>query len=249
MRVRKHLATMALLLPAPTLAADWQPLVTADTFAQWTIEGQSQAIFQLEGDTLTGKPNPEDHAHNSFLCSPGQYQDFELKFAFRISHPELNSGVQFRSEAQPEGVAGPQFELDVAQSSDYGMLRRIGEPIYNFFTGRIAFDYSSAGIYGELLDTGWIYPGIAGGDPQAFAEQGARLTNVQGWNEVRLRAIGSRIETWMAQELRAEFDYAPADKPGVICLQVHGGGYDKPQALSVEWRNLMIRPLSAESSP
>ena len=219
-------------------------MITAETFEQWTVEGASKAHFEFDAKTwtVTGRPvgkNPK----NSFLCSPRQYKDFELKFRFKIRRPTMNSGVQFRSEAHADGVRGPQFEMDVASSEDYRWWRRLFEPVYNFVTGRTAFDYSSAGIYGEDMGIGWIYPGVAGGDNEAFEEQGGRLTNKRDWNPAKLRAKGARIETWLAGLPRANFKYPPIDKPGVICLQVHGGNYRHPEKHFVQWRNLMIREI------
>lgn len=236
---------LALSAALPTHAAGkWQQLITQDSFEQWTIEGASKADFEFDAKTgtVTGRPvgnNPK----NSFLCSPQQYKDFELKFRFKIRRPQMNSGVQFRSEAHPEGVRGPQFEMDVASMSDHNWLRRLIEPAYNFVTGRVAFDYSSAAVYGEDMGIGWIYPGVAGGDPQAMAEQGARLTNKRDWNPAKLRAKGPHIETWLAGMQRADFKYPPIDKSGVICLQVHGGKYSTPEKHFVQWRNLVIREL------
>lgn len=220
----------------------WQSLLDEDNFGQWSVEGASRANFRIEGNVVTGQPS-QDHRHNSFLCSPRPYRDFELTFSFRISHPQLNSGVQFRSRPHPEGVRGPQFEMDLASKNDYGWLRRAGKSIYNFFRGRSTYDYSTAGIYGEGMNTGWIYPGLAGGDPVAFESQGTRITNVAGWNEVHLRAKGDHIQSWQAGEQRTNFHYEPIDQAGLICLQVHGGDYPEPSDYSIQWKNLMIREL------
>ncbi|MDX1734888.1 MAG: DUF1080 domain-containing protein [Halioglobus sp.] len=239
----RYLLLALLVAAGGTLADDgWRPLVDDSNFLDWTVEGASKAAFSIQDNVVIGHPvgfNPK----NSFLCSPRQYKDFELAFSFRISDPIMNSGVQFRSIPHAEGVRGPQFEMDVAEMADKGWLRRILEPVYNFFTGRIAFDWSTAGIYGEGMDTGWIYPGVAGGDVAAFEAQGGRLTQQSGWNEVRLRAEGPRIQTWLAGEARADFTYEPVDKPGRICLQVHGGNYRAPEKLFIEWRDLRIREL------
>jgi hypothetical protein len=151
--------------------------------------------------------------------------------------------MQFRSEAHPESVRGPQFEMNVSSRDDFNWLRRIIEPVYNFVTGRVAFDYSSAAVYGEDMDIGWIYPGIADGDVLTLAQQGSRLTKKRDWNPAKLRAMGPRIETWLAGIQRADFKYPPINKPGVICLQVHGGNYASPEKHFVQWRNLMIREL------
>jgi len=243
--VNKQLSILLLSVSAntPLMAQDaLKALIDEQNFARWTVEGASKAAFTLEGNVVRGKPVGHK-PKNSFLCSPDEYKDFELSFSFRISDPILNSGVQFRSAAHAEGVRGPQFEMDVAQSGDFSLIRRIGEPIYNFLTGRVAFDWSTAGVYGEDMGTGWLDPGLVGGEPDAFEAQGATLTNPEGWNEVRLLAVGPSIKTWQAGEARADFEYAETDKPGKICLQVHGGSYEDPDSLFIEWRDLRIRTV------
>ena len=238
--LRTSLLLPVISLLSPTAGADnWRPLIPENSFSQWTVEGLSKADFDLQGNVLVGQPLG-GRPKNSFLCSPRKYHNFELKFAFRISHPEFNSGVQFRSEVTPEGVAGPQLEMDVADPDALPLARRIGEPIYNFFTGRVSVDWASAGIYGERLN-GWIFPGEAGGDGDAFEEQGKRMTKVDTWNEIKLKADGDRIQTWLNGELRVDFGYEPINKAGLICLQVHGGSYDDPSKYKIEWKNLLIR--------
>ena len=98
-------------------------------------------------------------------------------------------------------------------------------------------------MYGESLPTGWLYPGVAGGDREAFAAQGARLTRPADWNTLRLLAQGDRVQTWLNGELRADYRHPATNRPGRICLQVHGGQYDDPAAYEVRWRDLQIRVL------
>ncbi len=83
---------------------------------------------------------------------------------------------------------------------------------------------------------------MRGGDGAAFTEQGRKLSRLDGWNTLRVEAVGDTIKTWLNDEPRADFrdDLTPR---GFIALQVHGVG-DKTDKLQVRWRNIHLRELS-----
>ena len=242
----RYVLAMIVWCAVPVLASaedDWVALLDGDSISEWTVEGESKASFTYEGGIVTGQPvghNPK----NSFLCSPRLYGDFELAFSFRITPPSLNSGVQFRSRVRDDGiVAGPQLEMETENPANIPFMKRWVYPVLVRLTSnpwRPRY-WATAGVYGEGLDMGWIYPGVAGGDANTFAEDGERLTKPDGWNEVRLQAEGPHVRTWLAGEPRADFSYAPIDEPGLICLQVHGGAYEDPTQFKIEWKDLRIR--------
>jgi hypothetical protein len=247
---------LLLILAGPAAAAqaaeEWRPLIEADSIGEWSVEGEtvageSRADFRFEDGVVIGQPvghNPR----NSFLCSPAEHGDFELTFSFRIEPTTLNSGLQFRSHVGEDGiVAGPQLEMEVMAPGEEQFVKRWIYPVLVRFSGhpwRPRF-WATGGVYGESLESGWIYPGVAGGDNDAFREQGERLTNPGGWNELRLEAIGPRVRTWLAGELRADYVDETNQQPGLICLQVHGGEYRDPSLYRVEWKDLRIRRASA----
>lgn len=223
--------------------AEWRPLLTDETISSWTVEGESKADFKIADGVVTGQP-VGNAPKNSFLCSPKEFQNFELEFSFRIAPTSLNSGVQFRSRVRQDGiVAGPQLEMEVEDPSDIGFMKRRVYPLLVRLTSnpwRPRY-WASGGVYGEGLEMGWIYPGVAGGDGDAFGEQGGQITRPDGWNELRLQADGPRVKTWLNGEPRADFSYAEIDHPGLICLQVHGGEYEDPSKYKIEWKDLRIR--------
>ena len=228
---------------APALAAEsGGPLLTAETLGEWSVEGESQASFRMEDGVVIGQPIGHD-PKNAFLCSPREYADFDLRFSFRITPRSLNSGVQVRSHVRDDGiVAGPQLEMNLAAPGDLPFAMRWVFPLLVRLTDnpwRPRY-WSTGGVYGESLPTGWIYPGVAGGDADAFAEQGERLTKQEDWNALRLEAIGSRMRSWLNGELRSDFRFDELPESGRICLQVHGGEYEDPWAYRIEWRDLRL---------
>jgi hypothetical protein len=158
----------------------------------------------IVGTTVLGSPN-------SFLCSKEKYGDFILEFDTWFD-PQMNSGVQFRSESlsdyQNGRVHGYQVELDPSERA------------------------WSGGIYDEAR-RGWLY--TLDNNPE-----GQKALKVGDWNHYRLEAIGNSIRTWINGVPCADLvdDLTPV---GFIALQVHGIGNDTARVgLQVKWKNIII---------
>jgi hypothetical protein len=65
----------------------------------------------IVGTTVKGHPN-------AFLCSARDYGDFILELEYKVD-PQMNSGIQIRSESKPDynrGVVhGYQVEIDPSE--------------------------------------------------------------------------------------------------------------------------------------
>lgn len=223
------LLSLVAISPTPSAFADEESEATDDGFVSlfngqnldgWEQKGGT-AKYEARDGVIVGTSVP--HTPNSFLCTKQRYADFILEFEFKL-HPELNSGVQIRSNSIPEHdngrVHGYQCELE------------------NFDRKR----FWTAGIYDEAR-RGWLYP--AKHDEHlkaAFARQGVRITNRTGWNHVRIVAQGDRILTFLNGEHRADLrdDMTPE---GFIALQVHGVG-GRVDPMEVCWRNLRLKRLT-----
>lgn len=213
------------LLASPS-AAEWAMLFNGDNLDGWTQKG-GDASYTVEDGVIVGTSVP--NTPNSFLCTTEDYGDFILEFEF-MGHPDLNSGVQVRSQSLPEykdgRVHGYQVELE-QESRDR---------------------YWSGGIYDEGR-RGWIYPMKSEEETpeqKAFSEQGKKVWKAGEWNHVKVEAKGDVIKTWVNGELRANLADGMTPK-GFIALQVHGVG-DKTEPMSVKWRNIRIMPLDEEKS-
>jgi hypothetical protein len=196
----------ALALPAAAEAAGrFKPLFDGKSIEGWIQRG-GKAVYTVEDGCIVG--TSVTGTGNSFLCPPDEYANFVFEYEFKVD-PELNSGVQFRSKSIPEfkkgQVHGYQCEID----NDPKKAR-----------------FWSAGMY-EEGDRGWLFPKKDDKESgKAFTEQGAKVTRVNDWNQVRIEARGSEIKTFLNGEPRATLTDDRTAK-GFIGLQVHGIGNNK----------------------
>ncbi|MHC4376214.1 MAG: family 16 glycoside hydrolase [Planctomycetota bacterium] len=202
--------------PEPIDPGPWRDLLS-DPQAWQPRGGQAEFSFgegSLRGTALSNSPN-------TYLTSQERFADFELLFEVKV-HPELNSGVQIRSDVQG------------------GFDNRAGQ-LAGF---QVEIDPSARAWSGGLYETGgraWVHP--------LHAAPYARRAWRQGeWNRYRVVADGPWIRTWINGVPAAEI-YDEARMEGHLGLQVHSvpdRGEDGAQAdepLTVEWRRLRIREL------
>jgi len=209
----------------PLHAADdgFVPLFDGKTLDGWE-QHSGKAEYRVEDGAVVGKTVAG--TGNSFLCTKKKYGDFIFEFEFKV-HPEMNSGVQFRSEYYTQettveiGGKPKKFEADRV----FGYQFEI-DPSPRAYTG---------GVYDEAR-RGWLF--------DLKNNEAARLAFKQNeWNKARILCRGESIQTWINDVLAADFTDAMT-KEGVIALQVHGIGKNVEKVGSeVRWRNLRIKEL------
>lgn len=195
----------------PVEDAEWEPLFNGRDLSGWTRRN-GQATYSVRDGAIVGRTVLD--SPNSFLCSNEHFSDFILELEFKVD-PELNSGIQIRSnslaEYQSGRVHGYQVEIDPSERA---------------FSG---------GVYDEAR-RGWLKDL---GDNEA-ARKAFRQND---WNKFRIEAIGPKFRTWLNGVAAVDFEDAMTPS-GFIGLQVHGVGNDKKKdGIEVTWRNIRIRRL------
>ena len=214
---------VAVMVVASTVAVaeeGWMPLFNGENLDNWETKG-GVATFEIDGDEIVGRSVP--NTPNTFLCTKEHYGDFVLEFEF-LAHPDLNSGVQIRSNSIEDfkdgRVHGYQVELE-EESRDRDW---------------------SGGIYDEGR-RGWIYPPKGAADLEAeFTQVGKAVWKAGEWNHIRVEAKGDHIQTWLNGTKRSNLK-DDMDASGFIGLQVHGVG-NREAPMEVRWRNIRIKPLA-----
>ncbi|MEZ4933687.1 MAG: DUF1080 domain-containing protein [Saprospiraceae bacterium] len=174
-----------------------------------------EADFKIKGKKLIGISKL--NTPNSFLATKKNYSDFILEFEVKID-TGLNSGVQIRSESNPEymdgRVHGYQVEIETSPRKWAG------------------------GIYEEAR-RGWLYPLTDNPKGQEAWINGK-------WNRYRIEAIGHEIKTWVNGIPCANLlDDMTAE--GFIAFQVHSIGKKEQEGKKVIWRNIKIKTEGLEN--
>ena len=200
-------AVLLILISGCKGDTEWQNLIGKDLGNWEQLNGT--APFELKNGEITGTTVPD--SPNSFLCTREKYGDFILEFDTWFD-PQMNSGVQIRSESRADyqngRVHGYQVEMDPSARA------------------------WSGGIYDEAR-RGWLY--TLENNPA-----GQKALKVGEWNHYRVEAIGNSIRTWVNGIPCADLidDMTPS---GFIALQVHGIGNDSTRTgLQVKWKNIRI---------
>lgn len=91
--------------------ARFVPLFDGKTLTGW--EGDPQWFAVRDGAIIAGSL---DRAipHNEFLCTAGEYGDFELRLQVRLTAAQGNGGIQFRSKRVPNSSEVSGYQADAA---------------------------------------------------------------------------------------------------------------------------------------
>jgi hypothetical protein len=155
---------------------------------------------------------------NSFLCTTEQFGDFIFECETKVDWT-VNSGVQFRSEFAPNKKEGRVFGYQMEiDATDRA------------WTG---------GIYDESR-RGWLHTLEA-------QEYSRKAFHKDGWNKLRIEAIGTSIRTWVNGVPCADILEGQTPR-GFIGLQVHSVENDSTRVgKTVRWRNLRVMTEGLEN--
>ncbi|MGW8255889.1 MAG: 3-keto-disaccharide hydrolase [Thermoguttaceae bacterium] len=209
-------------------------LFDGKTLDGWVQRGGAVKFF-VEDGVIVGQSVPK--VESGFLCTKKNYGDFILELDYK-DDPDLNSGVQFRSECldKPITLKSGGKEIKIAAGRVHGYQCEIDMQDKRQ-------RWWSAGVYDEAR-RGWLYPGVLGGDGKKFTAQGEKISKPNEWNHLRIEAVGDSIKTWLNGVARAGFKDSMTAR-GFIALQVHNVGNVK-DPLRVRFRNIRIKEICAK---
>ena len=199
--------TLVALLATVAQGQDWQVLVEGDDLTRWNRLGGEATYTASNGEVIgtTVLRTP-----NTFLATKKAYGDFALSVEVLVD-PEINSGIQIRSESKPDymngRVHGYQVEVDPSPRA------------------------WSGGVYDEAR-RGWLYP-------LSLNEACRRAFKVEEWNHYYIEAIGPSIRTWV-NDVPCAALYDDLTPTGFIALQVHSVSGENMAGREVRWRNIRL---------
>ncbi|MEI6106286.1 MAG: DUF1080 domain-containing protein [Opitutae bacterium] len=228
---------LPLLCPAQTPV----PLFNGRDLSGWVQRG-GLATYTIEGNEIVGRSTLD--TPNTFLCTAQTYGDFILEYDFKVD-PQLNSGVQIRSECfdHPTELVWAGKKIAIPAGRVHGYQIEIDPDVAR----RRMW---SGGIYDEAR-RGWLFPagGEQSAEAKAFSALGQRIFRAGDWNHIRVEARGDSLKTWLNGTACADIKDGLTPR-GFIALQVHGIGQDKTKAgTEVRWRNLLLTELPSPGAP
>lgn len=228
---------LLLLSAMPASGGDWQSLFDGRTLKGWQIaarpEDRAKTFWQVRDGAITcDSLGRKDHNY-VWLISDAEFSDFELTVEIRgFRQSPGNSGIQFRSRYDEAlgWLHGPQVDV---------------HPPAAFRTGL---------IYDETRETRrWIHPSLP--DWKIEPAQGPKRwiwrysDEGEGWNELRIVAVGTKVQTMLNGIVMTDFDGAGilddeahrkhnVGLRGHLALQLH----DKDELL-IQYRDFRVRRL------
>ena len=211
--MKKYFVTIFIFCVSATLFAQqkWTKLFDGKTLNGWK-KVAGNADYQIEDGAIVGLTVP--NTPNTFLITDKEYGDFTLELEVKIEDSTSNSGIQFRSQYDPNGnngkgkVFGYQYELDPSS-------RRW-----------------TAGVYDEGRRD-WLYPLSLNAAAQDMLE-------LHIYNKVKIVCAGNEIRTWINGK-PAAYVVDDVDKKGIIALQVHAIGKPEMAGKKIYWKNIRIQ--------
>ncbi len=202
-------ALLFVIVSCKTNEDKWENLIGKDLGNWQQINGP--AHYELKDGVIIGTAVMSSPSDDSFLCTKASYGDFILEFDTWID-PQMNSGVQIRSESRPDYLSGQVFGYQIEL-----------DPSPRAWTG---------GIYDESRRL-WLYTLDINPPAKKAFKNGE-------WNHFRIEAIGNSIRTWVNGIPCADLidDMTPV---GFIGLQVHGIDNDSSKdGIQAKWKNIRI---------
>jgi len=206
----------------------WIRLFDGETLHGWSVHS-GMAKYRVEDGAIVGQAVPG--SPNSFLCTEREFGDFTLEFEVFLEDPELNSGVQFRSQIA-------QHELVFWFRNQEGEYRPTTIPPDRVYGYQVEIASEEGGASGGVYDE--ARRAMMPWWPEKGSKESKAFKNNQ-WNKYRIECRGDSIKTFINGVVITDFRDALSLK-GIIGLQVHDVGND-PAPYQVRWKNIRILPL------
>jgi hypothetical protein len=222
-----------------------------------SCNGEKEWISLFNGEDLSGwvvKAKPEDQGKNFWFVNDGyieanslgrgdhdyiwlytekEYGDFEIKYQFQAFRESPgNSGIQVRSRYDEDTywLNGPQIDIHPP----------------GFWRSGMMWDETRG-------NQRWIFPDIPDGEwvdsTMAIADHDLYFEEDEVWNEMRVKARGTKIEAWLNGHKITDYEGAGTldntlhknlnvGEKGHIALQIHTG-----DELKIRFKDIYIKEL------
>lgn len=239
MRISKiTLLAVSILAAQQALADDgWVDLFNGKDLTGWT-QKTGRATYSVEDGCIVGTMHVPGGGTNSFLFTTKNYDNFIVELDFKVD-PRVNSGLQIRSAYADEPVR-TEWQgktIRVPKGYVYGYQVEIDTDMKGkTFTG---------GIYDEHRRGRYLWPddGPNGPHGKEFTAVNRQITNPNGWNHLRVEAVGDHIKTYLNGVLRTDLHDAMTAS-GFFGLQVHSSNDKSAEGAQVRFKNIRMKEVT-----
>jgi hypothetical protein len=211
--------------PEATEADGFVPLFDGATLSGWNAP--DMRYWSVEDGAITAASTEANPCTaNQFLVwQGGEVADFELKAQFRLEGNQGNSGIQFRSRIDAEGM-GIGYQADILPGGPWcGALA-------DEYTGREPLMVPNG--HKTVVDADGNRTCTPAGEPVSLRPPGE-------WNDYHIRAVGHDITLTVNGKVSAEFsdyDTKEFDASGILALQLRSG-----PPMKVQFREIGLKVL------
>ncbi|MEZ6133279.1 MAG: DUF1080 domain-containing protein [Pirellulaceae bacterium] len=201
--LRSRIWLLAILCGLPSVFVRAEEKFELEQGFAWLFDGKSlegwegkPEFFRVEAGAIVAGSLKQKIPNNEFLCTKRKYSDFDLRLEVKLVGEGNNAGVQFRSQRVPNDHEVSGYQCDAGA----------------------AFDRS---VWGALYDESRRRKMLAEG-PKADVQ---KWTKSGEWNELRILAVGDRIQLFLNGHPTVDYREEDTDIPreGIIGLQIHSG--------------------------
>lgn len=177
----------------PLLETAYKSIFDGKTFAGW--EGDL-SMFRIKGGAIVAGTLAKKIEHNYFLATEKAYYNFDLQFKVKLSAPNVNAGLQFRSKRIPNHHEVSGYQADVGA--------RFWGGLYDESRRQVVL----APVQKEILD------------------EIIKSTKENEWTDYRVRCVDNRVQLIVNGIKACDYiepDQDIAKMGGIIAVQIHSG--------------------------
>ncbi len=217
------------LLTLPLLAEDEEALFDGQTLKGW--KSPEMSYWTVEDGSITATSSEDNPCKkNQFLVwRGGEIGDFRLTLSFRVDGgPKANSGIQIRSQLQPDGHA-VGYQVDISPPTAPWLGAIYDEHGRKMLAAR--GEQTSISMKGELMKTSLA----------ESAEKAIKSYDNGGWNTYEIEAVKEKITVKLNGHVTSiVMDHQEAERElsGILALQLHSG-----PPMKVQFKDLLLTKL------
>jgi Domain of Unknown Function (DUF1080) len=208
-------------------ADEFESIFDGQTLTGW--KAPKMSYWSVRDGAITAESTPENPCtSNQFLVWKDEVQDFELKLKFRVTGNNCNSGVQFRSKINDDGLA-VGYQADILYAG--GHLGGVCDELHS----RKGHELLTANGKKTVIDE-------AGKRTETDLGKVATMRPQGEWNDYHISAKGQHIVLSINGEMCSELidqEQGHFDLEGILALQLKQG-----EPMIVQFKDIYLKHTS-----